>query len=103
MESEQTYEQQIESGKKIGKEILARLAKDLNQPQIADFSFMATDRDFDNSEVSIWDSEQKKIVVKMKQDDLADAPATPGIRRKLETQLQAAMKAHVSATNTAHK
>jgi hypothetical protein len=98
-----TYDQQIENGKNIVKEILSRLAKELNQPQIADFSFLATDLDFDNSEVSIWDPEQEKIVVKIKQDDLADAPATPGVRRKIEAQLQAAMKAHVSATNTAHK
>jgi hypothetical protein len=53
-----------------------------------DFSFILTDRDFDNGDLSLWDSNQKKIIAKVKRADLADAPATPEIRRKLETQLR---------------
>jgi hypothetical protein len=97
MASQQTYDQQIEAGKAIVKEILARFASDLSQPQVANFSFMATGRDFDNREVSVWDSERQTIVAKIKQDDLADAPATPDVRRKLEAELQVAVKAHYKA------
>ncbi len=55
---------------------------------------METDRDFDNSEVSVFDPQQRKIVAKVHEQDLADAAATSNVRSKLESQLRAAVKEH---------
>src|ERR1700677_222929 len=46
------YQQQIEGGKAIVRDILAKLAVDLGQAQAKDLSFLETDKDFDNNEVS---------------------------------------------------
>ena len=94
MASEQPYEQQIEAGKEIVKDMLRNLALALKQPEINDFYFRVSDRDFDESEISIFDPHQKKTVLKVKGDDLADAPATPTVRRSIETQLREAVKKH---------
>ena len=94
MASQQTYEEQIEAGKEIVKEILCRLASDIEQPQVNKFSFIVTDRDFDNRQISVLDPDQKKIVFKMNEDDLADAPASSPVRHRLEAQLREAVRAY---------
>jgi hypothetical protein len=88
------YEQQIESGKAIVKEMLANLATELNEPKARNFEFKVTAQDFDQNRVSIWDPAQERVVAKVKRDDLADSPATPSTRSKLQSQLAAALLSH---------
>lgn len=85
--------EQIKTGEQIVKEILGKLAVDLNRPEINDFSFYVTPRDFDNNQVSILD-QKKKVVVKISDNDLADLPADRTVRRRIEAKLGAAVKAH---------
>jgi hypothetical protein len=87
-------QQQIETGKKIVKEILGKLAADLKRPEINDLSFFTTDKEFDSNQVSILDETQKTIVMKVGDSDLADCPADRSVRRRLEAQLEAAVKTH---------
>jgi hypothetical protein len=92
MAPQQAHAQQIETGRQIVKEILGKLAADLNRPEINNLSFMVTDKDFDHRQVSILDQNQKKIVMKVNDNDLADCPADRSVRRKLEAGLLAAVK-----------
>lgn len=94
MASQQTYEQQIEAGKEIVKEALRRLAGEIGRQEIREFKFIVTDRDFDHRQISVLDPNQKKIVLKLAEDDLADAPGTAAVRYKLETQLHEAVGNH---------
>jgi hypothetical protein len=80
------YEQQVESGKEIVREMLANLASDVNEPQVKEFTFRMTDQDFDRDRISLM-SQNLKIVTKIERDDLADCPADRAVRRKLEAQV----------------
>ena len=92
MASQQSNE--IETGKEIIKEILGKLALELKQPRINDLTYMVTDEDFDRQQVSIVDPNQKKVVMKVEQNHLADAPSMPDLLRKLEAQLRASVRTH---------
>ncbi len=85
--------EQIKTGEEIVKEILGKLAADFNRPEINDVSFYVTTKDFDNNQVSILD-QKKQVVLKISDNDLADLPADRSVRRRLEAQLGAAVKAH---------
>jgi hypothetical protein len=81
------YEQQVESGKEIVREILANLATDLNEPNVKEFTFKMTDQDFDRDRISLV-GPNHKIVAKIERDDLADCPEDRAIRGKLKARLQ---------------
>lgn len=91
MKPEETYEQQIEAGKGMVKEILKKLSIALKKQQIDGFEWKRTDKDFDNQEVSIFDPSRKRIVTKVKEDTLADLPKTRGLKSAVETQLRTAL------------
>jgi hypothetical protein len=97
MASQQTYEQQIEAGKQIVRETLIRLASDLERPQISSFTFAVTDLDFDNRQTSVWDPDKRRIVLRIYDDHLADAPATTAIRHRLEAQIRETVKAYLES------
>jgi predicted nuclease of predicted toxin-antitoxin system len=86
--------QEIEMGKKIVKEILVKLAADLNRPEINDLVIAADDKDFDNNRVSILGRGPKIVVMKIKDVDLADCPSDRAVRRRLEAQVEAAVKSY---------
>jgi hypothetical protein len=89
-----TYEQQIESGKEIVRGMLAGLAAEMNEPKLNDLSFQVTDQDFDYDRISLVDREKLSVVVKIKEDDLADCPADASVRRLLEGQLRKAINSY---------
>lgn len=88
------YEQQVETGKAIVLAELARIASELNEPQLRALEFQATDRDFDLDLVSLVDRRGFRIVIKIERDDLADSGADEGIRRKISRDLEQAVKSY---------
>ncbi len=87
-----THEEQVESGKKIAREMLANLATEFHESRVNDLTFTLTDQDFDYHRVSLVD-QRLGIVAKIEVDDLADCPADKGVRRRLESQLRQAVQA----------
>ena len=94
MSDEQDYQKQIEAGKAFVIETLSKLATDLKQTDINEFTFIKTDKDFDNEQVSIFDPKGKRVVVKLREDDLADCPATSSVKGRLITQLDTAVRSY---------
>jgi hypothetical protein len=93
------YQQQIESGKKIIRELLTKLADELKEPAIATFQFIITAKDFDEMRVSLQDPKTMKIVVKLADKDLADCATTPETHWKISRQVIEAVRAYCA---TAH-
>ncbi len=91
MTSPAEYKQQIEAGKEIVKAILRDLATSLGDQRIANLAFVETHSDFDNNVVSLLDPSTEKIVVKLRVEDLADAPATSALRKQLEQRVKKAV------------
>jgi hypothetical protein len=85
------YRQQVESGKAIVKSLLAKLATDLDQERINRFAFKVTGRDFDSNRVSIVDLDNVKVVAKLEENNLADAPAQCEVKVRLEAHVIAAV------------
>ena len=92
------YEQQIEAGKAIVKEMLARLAVELNRPKIQEFVFKVTDQDVDRKQISIFDPERQRVVTKLEEGELADCPTTPAISSKVKARLAAAIRSYYKPT-----
>jgi hypothetical protein len=86
------YEEQIEAGKRIVREMLTNFAVKLGQPKVNDLRFKVTDGDFDSNCVSLIDA-AFNIIAKIKNDDLADCPADVGVRRTLEIRLEEKIRA----------
>jgi len=82
----------------ILQEMLAGLASELKEPKINDLELIETDKDFDNQQCSLLDREETTIVTKIDRNELADAPTTNLIRRKLEAQMREAFKSHYDET-----
>jgi hypothetical protein len=97
-----TYEQEIKAGKAIIKQMLKELAAELDDPQINDLTLIVVDRDIDHQQESLFDPKQKKIIMKVSQEDLADAPATPRVRSKLHGQISAAVKSYFNKCKCGH-
>ncbi len=91
-----TYQQQVQAGKKIVREILVKLASELNEPRVNDLEFKVTDQDFDYDRISLVDPKEFNIVLKIEENDLADCPADSSIHRKLEATLNAAIRSYFS-------
>lgn len=89
-----TYEQQVEAGKKIVREMLAKLRSELNEPRVNVLEFKVTDQDFDYDRISLVDPKRFNVVLKIEEDDLADCPADSLIRRNLEAALSAAIRSY---------
>jgi hypothetical protein len=91
---EKTYAQQIEEGKQLVRETLARLARELKRPDIDGFEFMVTPRDLDDEQISIYDPMKRKVVTKLRKHDLADSPAPPSVKRRLQSQVDAGVRSY---------
>jgi hypothetical protein len=83
-------QQQIEAGKQIVQEILAKLASELNQPGANNLTFNMTDKDFDYDRISLMNP-SFHVVAKIEETDLADCPADAGVRSRLRAQLRLAI------------
>jgi len=94
MQQVDVYRQQVESGKAIVKALLEKLAKGLGQERIDKFVFKVTSRDFDHNCVSVVDLDQGKVVIKLEENNLADAPADREVRVKLEAHVVNAVTAY---------
>lgn len=96
------YQQQIEAGKKIVSEMLQELASSLQEPQINDLRFRILDQDIDHGQESLFDPNQSRIVLKISRDNLADAPETPRVRSKLESQISASVREYFGECKCNH-
>ncbi len=99
MASPEEYQQQIEAGKAAVKEVLVRLATELAKPEIGNLEFFRTAKDFDNNQESLWDPVNRKSVAKLNESDLADMPATPTLRKTIETQVRTAVTSYYKPTS----
>jgi hypothetical protein len=90
------YEQPIEVGKGFIREGLARIASELNEPRLLEMELVMTDRDFP-THFSLIDRKRFRVVMKVKQDDLADSGADETVRRKITCHLEAAVKPCLAA------
>jgi hypothetical protein len=86
------HEEQVESGKKIVREMLGDLAIEFHESRVNDLRFTLTDQDFDCRRISLVDP-KLNIVAKIEVDDLADCPEDDSVRRRLESQLRQAVQA----------
>ncbi|MGD1157723.1 MAG: hypothetical protein ABSA41_18135 [Terriglobia bacterium] len=87
-----THEEQVESGKKIVREMLANLATQFHESRVNDLTFTLTDQDFDYHRISLVDP-KLNIVAKIGVNDLADCPDHNSVRKRLESQLRQAVQA----------
>jgi len=85
----------------ILQELLAKLATELREPKIESLEMMMTDKDFDNRCRSLFDPEKKRIVTKIGENQLADAPTTPLVRHHLEGQMREALRTYYDAEQKA--
>ena len=89
-----TYERQVESGKEIVREILAKLASELKESRLNDLKFETTDQDFDYDRISLVDPKKFNVVMKIEETDLADSPTDSSIRSKLEAEVRTAIRSY---------
>lgn len=90
-----TYEHQVNCGKRMVKAILKDLAREMNEPELGNLAFEATDQDFDYDRISLVDSSKLRVVAKLEEDDLADCPADVVVRRRLEQQVRSAITSYL--------
>ena len=86
------YEEQIELGKAM---VLQMIHAETWQSRSLDsraLAFLTTDSDFDCDRISVVDSEGRKIVLKISNDDLADCVSDPAIRFRLGQRVLAAFR-----------
>jgi hypothetical protein len=102
MAEEPTYQQEIEAGKAIITKMLEQLATELEEPQITDLIFTIVDNDIDYQQESLFDPKHRKTVMKISQEDLADAPETQRVRSKLQGQISAAVKTYFQKCECGH-
>jgi hypothetical protein len=88
---------QVEAGKQFVKETLAELKTTLNQPDIDNFEFLTTDKDFDHDQLSIFDPKKRRVVAKIARNDLADCMTTPIVKRRLVVEINTAAQAYFKA------
>jgi hypothetical protein len=91
---EDRYQEQIEAGKQFVKETLAELKNTLNQPDIGNFEFLTTDKDFDHDQLSIFDPKKRKVVAKLVRNDLADCMTTTVVKRRIADDLKTAVRVY---------
>jgi hypothetical protein len=94
---EDRYQKQVEAGKQFVKETLAKLKTVLNQPDIDNFQLLTTEKDFDHDQLSIFDPNKRRVVVKVARNDLADCMSTPVVKRRLADEINAAVDAYYAA------
>jgi hypothetical protein len=88
-----TYEEQVESGKQIVRQMLGNLAVEFNEPELNNLQFKITDKDFDEDRISLVDLQRREVVAKIEENDLADSPADAGVWKRLEAQIKQAIEA----------
>lgn len=91
---EDSYQEQVEAGKRFVKETLTELATQLKRPDIDNFEFLSTDKDFDNDQLSIFDPSKRRVVGKVARNDLADCMTTPVVKRRLADEINSAVRAY---------
>jgi hypothetical protein len=79
------------------KETLTGLATQLKQPDIDNFEFLTTDKDFDQDQLSIFDPRKRRVVTKVARNDLADCMTTPVVKRRLADAVKTAVQAYYTA------
>ena len=85
--------QQIEAGKQYAREILSDFARQLEHPEINRFEFRCMGNDFDIGQISVFDPERKKIVLKLTDDNLADSDG----RQKIKSMVEVAVRSYLQA------
>lgn len=95
---ENRYQKQVEAGKQFVKETLAELKTTLNQPDIDNFEFLTTDKDFDHDQLSIFDPKNRRVVAKLERNDLADCTTTQVVREKLKDRINTEVRAYYKPT-----
>ena len=97
---EKTYEQQVKEGEKFVRETLAGLAAELGQPDVEGLEIeRLPGKDFDNELVSIYDPKKRRVVSKLRRNDLADSPATPSVKRRLKSQVESDVRSYYTPSH----
>ena len=59
------YEEQVESGKEIVRQVLSNLAAEFNEPEVNTLAFKVTYQDFDRDRISLVDPKRLRVVAKI--------------------------------------
>lgn len=88
-----------ESGLAIIERVLASLASELNEPKINDLRLEWREKDFDFHSCSLIDPTQGRLLMKIREDELANCWSDGSVRDRFEARLVLVVRSYYGATS----